>query len=170
MASHHFTFLTLAALLVFAVAQGNQCTANTFQITGNGQVSVAPDIVHLTISATGEGSVAATALSKLNTQINTIIKAFTTLNIPSANYSTSGISINQVYNYSNKPVTIEGSQATQSLKVTLGGGTKTLGSLLQALSNVNVTVQNMVFDVSDRTSALQKARAAAFIDAKNKFS
>lgn len=90
------------------------------------------------------------------------------MKIPAGNYSTSSISINQLYNYSNTPVVPIGSEATQSLKLTLGGPAL-LQSLTQTLSNINVSVQTMVFDVADRVGILKKARAAAFLDARNKF-
>jgi uncharacterized protein len=166
MTSHLFLLL-LAAMLACSQAQGSECSANTIQITGNGQVSLNPDIVSLSISATGNGSTAKTALSNLNGQINTILGIFSAQNIPSANYSTSSININQVYDYSKDPVTITGSQATQSLHVTLS--INALPALLQSLTNVNTTIQSLNFDVFDKSSALQKARGAAFVDASNKF-
>jgi uncharacterized protein YggE len=91
------------------------------------------------------------------------------MKIPAGNYSTSSISINQLYNYSNTPVTPIGSEATQSLKLTLGGPSL-LQSLTQTLSSINVSVQTMVFDVADRVGVLRRARAAAFADARSKFS
>ncbi len=107
--TNKFLPLLITSIIVLASAQGNQCSANTFYVTGNGAISVSPDIVYVTIEAVGNGSKAAAALSKLNTQVNTILSAFKTLNIPPSNYSTSSISINQVYNYENNPATIEGS-------------------------------------------------------------
>lgn len=108
--SHHFLLSLLAAiLLVSAAALDTSCTANTFQIVGSGQVSFNPDIVRLTISATGNGTSASAALSNLNAQINIILSKFNSFSIPEANYSTSGININQVYDYSTTPYTISGS-------------------------------------------------------------
>ena len=168
MANQIPSFLLLITLLTVAAGQDYQCTANTFTVIGNGQVSLTPDIVQVTISATGNGTTAAAALNRLNTQINTILKTFSTLNIPSSNYSTSAININQIYNYSNSPATLLGSEATQSLRLTLGNSSR-LNTLLSNLANVNVTVSSMVFDLFDRSTALQKTRAAAFLDAWNKF-
>jgi uncharacterized protein YggE len=54
------------------------------------------------------------------------------------------------------------------LKLTLGGPAL-LQSLTQTLSGINVSVQTLVFDVADRVGVLKRARAAAFLDAKNKF-
>jgi uncharacterized protein YggE len=168
MANQISTFLLLIALLTLAASLDYQCTANTFTVIGNGQVSFTPDIVQVTISATGNGTTAAAALNRLNTQINTVLRAFSTLNIPSSNYSTSAININQIYNYSNSPVTLLGSEATQSLRLTLGNP-PLLNTLLTNLASVNVTVSSMVFDLFDQSTALQRARAAAFLDARNKF-
>lgn len=47
--TNNFLPLLLASLLILAATQGNQCSANTFQVTGNGKVSISPDIVTLTI-------------------------------------------------------------------------------------------------------------------------
>lgn len=47
--TNKFLPLLLASLLILAATQGNQCSTNTFQVTGNGKVSVSPDIVTLTI-------------------------------------------------------------------------------------------------------------------------
>lgn len=107
--TNKFLSLLLASLLILTAAQGNQCSTNTFQVTGNGRVAVSPDIVTVTIESKGNGSSSGAALSKLNTQVNAILAVFNNLRIPPSNYSTSSISINQLYNYSNTPVTPIGS-------------------------------------------------------------
>lgn len=95
--------------------------------------------------------------------------AFKSLGIPSTNYSTSALTIYDTYNYSTNPYTITGSQAQQTLQLTIGSNSNII-TLLNSLSKIPaVTVQSILFDLSDRSSALQKARLAAFTDAKNKF-
>lgn len=91
---------------------------------------------------------------------------FKSQGIPSGNYSTSSITIYDVYDYSVNPYRISGSQATETIQVTIGASSN-LGGLLQALTNV--TVNYITFDVLDHNSALRKARLAAFADAKSKF-
>lgn len=165
------SFLSLLLLLAFvatALTQ-NSCTSNTFQVTGNGAVSLVPDIVRFSITTTGKGATAAIALNNLNTQINTLLSIFNSYNLPAANYSTSGININQVYDYSTNPNTITGSEATQTIQVTIGGSIN-LSNFLASLANLNVSVQNMAFDASDKSNALRQARAAAIADARSKFS
>jgi uncharacterized protein YggE len=54
------------------------------------------------------------------------------------------------------------------MQVTLGGSI-IADSLLQSFNNGNISIQNLVYDISDRRSALQKARTAAFAEAKTEF-
>lgn len=170
MANPLLTLLAVATLLILSSAQDSQCTINTFSIVGNGQVYITPDIAVISISASGSGASASLALSNLNTQVSAIIKAFNTLKIPTGNYSTSTITIYTQYNYSTNPYTITGSQASQTLQLTIGASV-TLVGLLQAIGNItNVSVSYIIYDVRNRDSALQKARVAAITDAKNKLS
>jgi uncharacterized protein YggE len=97
-----------------------------------------------------------------------LLKTFNATAIPSANYFTSGINTNEVYNYSTTPTTIIGSEATQSLSVTLIN-TPILTQFLQTIGDVNITVYNLLFDIYDKQSALKLARKAAITDARNKF-
>ena len=79
-------------------------------------------------------------------QINSLLKTITSLNIPAGNYSTTAINVNQVFNYSSDPVKLIGSEATQSLIVTLNNF-KTLDTVLNNLGSANVTVDDLTFDV-----------------------
>jgi len=101
-------------------------------------------------------------------KINAIYAAFKNQMIPSGNYSTSTITIYNTYNYSTNPYTISGSQASQTLQLTIGMGTN-LSAIIKDLGAItNVNVNFIVFDVLDRASALQQARLAAFNDARRK--
>jgi uncharacterized protein YggE len=161
--------VTVAVLLMHCQAQTGQCVINTFKISGNAVVNVNPTIAIFSISTVGNGASAALALQNLNGKINSIVAAFKANGVPNGNYSTSSINIYNTYNYSTNPYTITGSQATQYLQLTIGVRTN-LPALLKSLSGIpDVNVQNIAYDVLDRSSALQKARLAAFADAKNKF-
>jgi uncharacterized protein YggE len=161
--------VAITLLFLGGHSQTGQCTTNTFRIQGNGQVTITPDIAVFSISASGTGKTAAIALAGVNSGISAILAAFKTLGIPSGNYSTSTITIYDIYNYSTNPYTITGSQAQQTLQLTVGTSSN-IATLLNTLSKIPaVTVQSIVFDLKDRSGALQKARLAAFADAKNKF-
>lgn len=161
--------VAITLLFLGGHSQTGQCTIDTFRIQGNGQVTITPDIAVFSISVSGTGKTAALALAGVNSGISAVLAAFKSLGIPSANYSTSTITIYDIYNYSTNPYTITGSQAQQTLQLTIGTSSN-IATLLNTLSKIPaVTVQSIVFDLKDRSSALQKARLAAFADAKNKF-
>jgi uncharacterized protein YggE len=112
MANHLLFFVAIAVLVSISANQDISCTAGTFKITGNGQVFLTPDIITVTILITGNGATPAAALNNLNSQITALIGIFNNQGIPAANYSTSNININQVYDYSVSPAVISGAQAT----------------------------------------------------------
>lgn len=169
MKSQLLLFVTMAVLLMHCQAQGGQCTINTFKVTGNALINVNPTIAIFSISTVGNGATAALALQNLNGKINSIVAAFKFNGVPNGNYSTSSINIYNTYNYNTNPYTITGSQATQYLQLTIGLTTN-LTALLKSFSGIpDVNVQNIAYDVLDRSSALQKARLAAFTDSRAKF-
>jgi uncharacterized protein YggE len=160
---------TVAVLLIGCQTQDSQCVIDTFKVSGNGLVNVNPTIAVFSINAVGTGLTAALALQNLNGKVSAIVAAFNANGVPNGNYSTSSINIYTTYNYSNNPYTIQGSQATQYLQLTIGIATN-LTAILKAFSGISdVNVQSIAYDVLDRSSALQKARLAAFADSKNKF-
>lgn len=161
--------VVIAVLLTSCQSQDSQCILDTFKVSGNGQVNVNPTIAVFSIYAIGNGASAALALQALNDKISAIQAAFNANGVPNSNYSTSSINIYNTYNYSTNPYTIMGSQATQYLQFTIGASTN-MTAILKALSIItDVNVQNIAYDVLDRSIALQKARLAAFADAKAKF-
>ena len=168
MSKNLFLLLSVAALLISSTSQDLQCTIDTHKIQGNGQIYLNPDIATFNIGATGYGTTASLALADLNVKINAIYAAFKAQKIPSGNYSTSTITVYNTYNYSTNPYTISGSQASQTLQLTIGISIN-LSVLIKNLGAVaNVNVNFIVFDVLDRASAQQNARLAAFKDAKIK--
>lgn len=166
MAKYLLFLVGIAALLVFSQAQGSGCTIDTFKVNGNGQIFLTPDIATLSIMITGNGNTASAALTDVNNQINNLIAALKNLGIPATNYTTQSINIYDVYNYQTTPYTITGSQATQTIQLIIGASTN-LTAILQSLQNASL--QSIVYDIKNRSNALQKARAAAFADAKTKF-
>ncbi len=168
--SNQLLLLVSITLLILSVkTQDSQCIIDTYKIQGNGKVNITPDIAVFSVTANGNGPTAAVALANVNSGIAAIVAAFKAQGIPTANYSTSTITIYDVYNYNTVPYTITGSQAAQTLQLTVGTSNN-ITKLLDTLSKIPaITVQSIVFDLRDRSNALQKARLAAFADAKNKF-
>jgi uncharacterized protein YggE len=124
MANRLLAFLSVVLLLISSNAQNLHCTIDTHKIQGNGQILMTPDIATFSISASGNGASASLALADLNTRINAIVAAFKSQGIPAGNYSTSTITIYNTYNYNTNPYTINGSQASQTLQVTIGVSAK----------------------------------------------
>ncbi|CAM6001345.1 unnamed protein product [Sphagnum balticum] len=161
----------IAALILLASSQ-DSCLLNTVSIIGAGQVKVNPDTATFIITVNGEGLNSAQALSNVNTIIAKVTSILKANGIPSANYSTSSISLNPNYNYSSGNAVLVDQAASQSLTVTIGSLSSSqtlLGNLLTSLGNVNnITIGSLTFLNGNTDSAYSQARQAAFQDAQNK--
>jgi uncharacterized protein YggE len=160
--------LLLVACAVEVARAGDCCTVNTISTVGAGKVTVQADISTISITVRGNDTTTSAALNRLNTQVKALIGVFAQQGLPTANYSTSSINFNQIYDYSKSPYVATGAEATQTFRVTIGNLPK-LGAIITAISKVNVTLDNIVFEASNTTAALTQARKAAYADAKKKY-
>lgn len=135
-----FSILVTFVLAFAAQAGLSCCDQDTLSIAGAGTVEVDPDIVHFSISVTQKGKTSSIALSKANQLIAQATQVLRGFGLPPANYSTSSLSINPEYNYSNGTSFLVGQQASQTLKVTIGRLTQnqdTIGKIVVALSRID---------------------------------
>jgi uncharacterized protein YggE len=162
-------FLLLSSLLIVgSLAQASCCSVNTINIIGAGSVSLTPDIASISITVSKNGTTTLEALSNLNIQVNQLLAIFKAQNIPAANYSTSSITLDQVYNYNTTPYKIIAQTASQTFSLTYGN-VNGVTALLGLIGKVNVNIDSLSFGASNTTAALRQARIAAVADARTKF-
>ena len=93
-------------------------------------------------------------------------------NIDKKDYSTSSLSLSQVYEYQNGQNVLVGQRASQTLSVKIRSLTAdgaAIGKLIDAASKIDgIIVNGVTFDQTDRTLGVQQARKAAFDAAKRK--
>jgi uncharacterized protein YggE len=159
-------FLFLLAMTI--QAQEDCCAVNTITTIGTSTVNITPDIAQISITANGNGTVSAAALSQVNTLINSLLAIFKSLNISATDYSTSSISITQQFNYSYSPYQIVGAIAQQTIILTVKN-LSNLGNIIKSISNVNVQIDYLQYYSSNPQASLSLARKAAFAEALNKF-
>ncbi len=150
-----------------SAASTPQASTRTLTVSGNGQVSVTPDIAYIYIGVHTEEASAAQAVADNNTGTQNVVKALTGIGVDAEDIRTSNFSIyqNTQYGPDNKPTGIT-YVVDNSVHVTVRDLSK-LGDLLDAAVKAGANnINSIQFDVADKSAALSQASAMAVDDAK----
>jgi uncharacterized protein YggE len=111
MANKLLHFMAISLLILISVGQDIRCTSDTYNMTGNGQIFLTPDIITVTIIASANATTPAYAVSNLTVLIETTFDYFSSLGILNGNYSISNVVVNDAYNYTISPLNEAGGTA-----------------------------------------------------------
>lgn len=168
-----FTGLMLFAILLsacsgVAVAQNDGTVNRSLSVTGTGRSYLSPDIAHIMIGVHTEGPDAGEAVDSNNAntqQVKDIL--LSEYNIKSEDIQTINFSIwpNQQYDQTGKMTGIV-YMVDNSLRVTLRD-LEQIGELLNTVIDAGANrIDNIQFDVEDRSEALSEARKLAVDNAE----
>jgi len=170
--------ILISAVLLFAVllsacgpttiAPAAQAPVRSMNVSGTGEVTLKPDIAYINIGVHTEKATASEATAQNNTDAQAVIDALTAAGVAADDIQTTNFSIYQ------KDITDPTTGAKLStvyavdntVYVTVRDLTK-LGAVLDATVKAGANnVNNIQFDLADKTKALSDARTAAVKDAK----
>lgn len=168
-----FIFLTmllafsLAACAPTVVSGSDVPPQRTISVNGTGQAVLTPDIAYITIGVQSEASSAKEAVAQNNTQAQAVIDALLGIGVAEKDIRTTNFSIypNQRYDRDGNPTEIT-YVVKNSVHVTIRDLNK-IGEILDkvVLAGAN-QINNIQFDVADKTAALAAARDAAVAQAR----
>jgi len=152
-----------------AAAGSDQPAEHTLSVTGNGKVTLTPDIATVQLGVLTEKPSAKAARQAAAVAMTNVVDAIRKLGIEDKDIATASISLSPVYDYSNNASPrIRGYQLQNTVTVTV----RNLDQLGDLLDNSVVagatTISGISFDVADRAAAEAQARDAAVADAKAK--
>ena len=157
----------LAACGPSSITVQPQPPQRTITVTGTGMVTLTPDIAYVSIGVHTENAGAKGAVAENNTQAQAVIAAIKGFGVADKDIQTTNFSIYPQQQYDNN-----GKQTgvlyvvDNTVYVTVRDLTK-LGDLLDAtVSSGANNINNIQFDVADKTGALSQARLAAVTDAR----
>jgi uncharacterized protein len=139
----------------------------TITVTGNGKVTLTPDIAYISIGVHTESESAKDAVAANNTQAQAVIAAIKGFGVADKDIQTTNFSIlpQQQYDNNGKRTGIL-YMVDNTVYVTIRDLSK-LGNLLDAtVSSGANNINSIQFDVADKTEALSQARLAAVADAR----
>lgn len=171
------TFFTLLFLytkffgpIPFSVNSIVTTKTTTFDVTGEGKVTVKPDIASVTIGIEAKGATVKAAQDQINNTINSVSEAIKKIGVDSKDIKTINYSINPTYDYSASSQKITGFSANTSLQLKIRQIDKANQVIDQATANGANQVGGINFEVDDKTKAENEARQKAVDEAKRKAS
>lgn len=177
--------LRLALVSVFAVStfcslpskaqEMNLQPIPSITVTGEGEISVRPDAVYITLGVESAGKDAGEALTENNTAMQRLMDTLERNDIEKKNIQTSNFNISPRYDNS-RPPRGEAAQQPKIVGYSVSNRVRVkstkidqLGSLLDALVREGAnSMYGIEFGVSDPKAAKDKAARAAVADAKRK--
>lgn len=154
--------------LPFSVNSTVTNKTDIFTVTGEGTVSIQPDIAYINVGIQKSASTVKLAQSQINETMDKIAAGLKTLGIDSKDIKTSSYSINPNYDWSSSTQKITGYSASTYLKVKITNIDKINDVIDSATTNGANQVNNITFDVEDRQTAEADARQQAVAEANQK--
>lgn len=141
---------------------------DTFAVSGEGKVTMVPDIAIVHVGVTAQGANVTRVQEELNVKINAMSEAIKKLGVDAKDIKTSYYNISPTYDYSAANQRITGYQANSNLTIKVRKIDNANAVIDAATSQGANQVGGVSFDVDDKTKAENEAREAAVADAKSK--
>jgi len=154
--------------LAFSVNSSVTNKSDVFTVTGEGTVSIQPDIAYVNIGINKTATTVKQAQSQANEVMNKVIAGLKTLGIDAKNIQTVSYYINPNYDWSSSIQKITGYSANTQLKVKITDIDKVNDVIDSATSNGANQVNNVTFDVENREASEETARKQAVDEANHK--
>lgn len=163
-----FAYTKLAGPIPFSVNSVTTTKSDTFSVSGEGKVTMVPDIAVVSAGVTAQGATVTKVQQEINTKINAVNAAVKKLGIDEKDIKTSYYNISPTYDYSASTQRITGYQAHSNLTIKVRKIDTVNGVIDAATAQGANEVGGVRFDVDDKTKAENQAREQAVADAKAK--
>jgi uncharacterized protein len=163
-----FLYTKLAGPIPFSVNSVSTTKSDTYNVSGEGKVSISPDIAVLSIGVTANGNTVTEAQNQINSKINQVSEAIKALGVDSKDIQTNSYSVNPNYDFNSGTQRITGYNATTNLSIRVKKLDNINAVIDTSTQNGANQVNGLSFDVEDRTEAENEARQKAIEDAKKK--
>lgn len=163
-----FAYVKFAGPIPFSINSITTSKTDTFNVTGEGKVTVKPDIATITVGIQANGTSAKDVQDQINKNINKVSDAIKKLGIDQKDIKTQNYNINPTYDYTGGNQKITGYSGNTNLVVKVRKLDNANSILDAAIAQGANQVGNISFDVEDKTKAENEARTMAVAEAKKK--
>jgi uncharacterized protein YggE len=147
-----------------------QSKGEPFIVTGEGKVSVTPDVANITLGIQENGSSLKTVQNAVNTKSKTLTDAIKKLGVEEKDIKTSAYNVYPQYDYSSNVQRITGYQVSTNYIVTVKDFDKVNDIVVAATAAGANVVGSISFDLNEstKTEKMNEARVEAVKEAKAK--
>lgn len=170
-----YSLLVALVVLVLVLSACGTAPAQprTLNVSGNGTVSLTPDIAYIYVGVHTDDADLATAVNKNNTQAQALVDALKKAGVDGKDIQTSNFSVytnnNGGFDKATGQTIASGTfySVDNTVYVTIRALDK-LGSLLSTVVGAGAnSINSITFDVADKTAAMAQARQKAMTNANN---
>jgi len=165
-----FLYTKFAGPIPFSITNVTSNKSEAFTVTGEGKISVKPDIATVNVGVQATGTTVKEVQDNLNKNINAVSAAVKKLGVDEKDIKTSNYNMNPQYDYTASRQRIIGYQASSNLTIKVRAIEKVNNVVDSATGAGANTVGGISFDVDDKTTGENDARKLAVADAKAKAS
>jgi len=163
-----FVYTKFAGPIPFSITNVTSNKSEAFTVTGEGKVSVKPDIATVNVGVQAQGTTVEEVQNNLNKDSNAVTMAIKAMGIDEKDIKTSNYNLSPTYDYSSSRQQITGYQASSNVTIKVRK-IDTANGVVDAATKAGAnTVGGISFDVDDKTKAENEARKLAVADAKAK--
>ena len=163
-----FSFTKLFGPIPFSVTSVTTQKSDTFQVSGEGKVSVFPDVALVSVGVEAQASTVKAAQDQLNSNINKVSGAIKKLGVDSKDIQTTNYSIRPNYDYSGSTQRLTSYSASTNLSIKVREIDKANSVIDESTANGANQVGGISFEVDDKLKAENEAREKAVAEAKVK--
>jgi hypothetical protein len=151
--------------LPFSINSNVTNKTDVFTVTGEGIVSIQPDIAYVNAGISQSAFTVKQAQTQINEVINKISSGLKSLGIDSKNIKTTSYYINPTYDWSGRIQRITGYSASTQLNIKITDIDKVNDVIDSATTNGANQVSGITFDIEDKQTAQNSARQQAVDEA-----
>lgn len=163
-----FLYTKIAGPIPFSVNSVVTQKTDTFNATGEGKVSIKPDIATVSVGISAKGNTVKSTQDEINTVINRVSKSIKELGVEEKDIQTTNYSINPNYDYRDSNTKITGYSANTNLLIKIRKLDTVNNVIDMATQNGANQVGGINFDIDDREKVEGEAREKAVEQAKKK--
>lgn len=163
-----FIYIKVAGPIPFAVDSVTTNKSDSFSVTGEGAISVKPDVAIINAGIQTEAPTVQAAQEKINSVINTVSTNTKKLGISDTDIQTTNYNVQPKYDYSQGAQKITGYQANTNLNIKVRDISKINSVIDTATTSGANQIGNVSFEINDKTQAENQARVKAVAEAKRK--
>ncbi len=150
------------------IIQGGSGQVTGISVSGQGIITVVPDLARITLGVEATADSAAAAQQDAATKMDAVVAQLKAQGIPDKDIRTVRFDLSPDYDYSTRTPVLKGYKVTNLVVVTLREVSK-VGSLLDAVVNSGATrLQGISFSTSDPSAASAQGREEALKNAQSK--